>query len=30
WLDNCHIALFNFRTVKDLYLNDDFMNAIEL
>ncbi|MFY0277247.1 DUF2726 domain-containing protein, partial [Escherichia coli] len=30
WLENCHISLFNFRTVKDLYLNDDLMDAIKL
>ncbi|HBI7983825.1 TPA: hypothetical protein K8262_004976 [Escherichia coli] len=30
WLNNCQIELFKFYAVKDLYLNDDLMRAIEL
>ncbi|EBN7854226.1 excisionase, partial [Salmonella enterica] len=29
WLKNCQIELFKFYSVKDLYLNDDFMDAIK-
>ncbi|EPS0228581.1 DUF2726 domain-containing protein, partial [Salmonella enterica subsp. enterica serovar Chester] len=30
WLENCHINLYKFYSVKDLYLNDDLMKTIEL